>query len=138
MAAPRYLLDTSVYSQPLRKQADLASLRRWAAVGDDACAVSAVSLAEVEWRLHKAAIPRWWMLYEQVLKPRLRHFPTDALVWTEFARMKAVQFALGRPVADFDLLIAATAVAHGLTLATHNVQHFRLIQGLVVEDWSTS
>jgi len=136
MANPRYLLDTSVYSQPLKRLADSASTRRWDALGDGACVVSVVTCAEVEWGLHKAAIPRWWALYEKVLKPRLRILPAEAAVWSEFARMKAVQFALGRPVADFDLLIAATAVRHSLTLATHNVRHFQLIQGLIVEDWS--
>jgi len=36
----------------------------------------------------------------------------------------------------YDLLIAATALEHQLTLVTHNVREFRRVEGLVVEDWT--
>jgi len=41
----------------------------------------------------------------------------------------------GRPVAPLDLLIAATALLHNLTVVTHNVQDFIEVEGLRVEDW---
>jgi len=34
-----------------------------------------------------------------------------------------------------DLLIAASALVHGLTLVTQNVKDFVHISGLAVEDW---
>lgn len=34
-----------------------------------------------------------------------------------------------------DLMIAATALAHGLTVVTHNLGEFQRIDGLLVEDW---
>jgi tRNA(fMet)-specific endonuclease VapC len=43
--------------------------------------------------------------------------------------------ARGELIADADLLIAATAVTHGLTLVTHNTQHFSRVAGLQLEDW---
>ncbi len=132
---PRYLLDTDVYSQALRRQPDPVATRRWQRVGDSACVVSIVSVAEVEWGLHKLASPSAWTRYETLLKPRLVIAPSDAAVWAQFARLKAVQMGNGRPVADLDLLIAATAVALGVTVATRNVRHFSLIEGLPVEDW---
>ncbi|MFP4542319.1 MAG: type II toxin-antitoxin system VapC family toxin [Opitutales bacterium] len=132
-----YLLDTSVYSQPLRKSRVESALRRWSEVGDHVCAISAVTVAEVEWGLYRQASAWMWELFEEKLKSRLRIFPTDGPVWSEFSRMKATQMALGRPVPDLDLLIAATAAHHGLRLATLNRRHFSLIQGLKVEDWST-
>jgi predicted nucleic acid-binding protein len=36
---------------------------------------------------------------------------------------------------EMDLLIAATALFHGLTLVTHNVQDFAAVPGLAVQDW---
>jgi predicted nucleic acid-binding protein len=51
--------------------------------------------------------------------------------------MKARQEALGRPVPDLDLLIAASAVQHGLTLSTLDTNHFALIEALRWEDWSS-
>ena len=40
------------------------------------------------------------------------------------------------PVADIDLLIAATAKAHNLAVATLNTNDFDAIQGITVEDRS--
>jgi tRNA(fMet)-specific endonuclease VapC len=34
-----------------------------------------------------------------------------------------------------DLLIAATALAHDLTLVTHSLREFSRIAGLKIEDW---
>lgn len=41
----------------------------------------------------------------------------------------------GEPLEDADILIAATALAHGLTLVTDNERHFRRIPKLKVENW---
>jgi tRNA(fMet)-specific endonuclease VapC len=36
-----------------------------------------------------------------------------------------------------DLLIASVALAHDLTLVTHNTGHFQEMPGLRLEDWLT-
>jgi tRNA(fMet)-specific endonuclease VapC len=41
----------------------------------------------------------------------------------------------GRPIGPNDLLIAATARAHDLTLVTHNLREFGRIPGLGIDDW---
>jgi tRNA(fMet)-specific endonuclease VapC len=42
----------------------------------------------------------------------------------------------GRLLPDADLLIAATALVRGYTLATRNLKHFQRIPGLALDDWS--
>jgi tRNA(fMet)-specific endonuclease VapC len=42
---------------------------------------------------------------------------------------------IGRPAGDMDVLIAATAMAHGHSLITRNPKHFRHIPTLIVEDY---
>lgn len=42
---------------------------------------------------------------------------------------------LGTPIGPLDTLIAASAVAHDLTLITHNVKEFDRVFGLKYEDW---
>lgn len=70
-------------------------------------------------------------------RPRpLRVLETDAAVWLEFARRKAHQTQAGREIADLDLLIAATALVHRLTVATLNVRDFSTLEGLAWEGWS--
>jgi predicted nucleic acid-binding protein len=34
------------------------------------------------------------------------------------------------------LIVAATTMANGGTLVTHNVKEFRSVQGLLLEDWT--
>lgn len=132
----QYLLDTSVFSQPLRNRPVESALLRWRDAGDHNCAVSLVSVAEVEWGLHAENRRERWHKYQRLLENRLRILETDAAVWMRFARLKARQQELGQSVADLDLLIAATAMEHGLTVATVNRTDFSRIEGTVWEDWS--
>ena len=41
----------------------------------------------------------------------------------------------GIPIGPYDILIAASAMANNLTLATHNKKEFERIEGLKIEDW---
>jgi tRNA(fMet)-specific endonuclease VapC len=41
----------------------------------------------------------------------------------------------GKLVEDADILIAATAMTHGMVVVTDNTQHFKRIRGLKVENW---
>lgn len=71
-----------------------------------------------------------------VLKGRVPVLPVDARVAELYARVQAACSRIGRPRPAFDLLIAATALVHGLILATCNARHFAGIEDLSVEDWS--
>ena len=41
----------------------------------------------------------------------------------------------GKLVEDADILIAATAMKHGMVVVTDNTEHFKRIKGLKVENW---
>jgi tRNA(fMet)-specific endonuclease VapC len=41
----------------------------------------------------------------------------------------------GEEIGPLDTLIAATALASGATLVTHNTREFRRVRGLRTEDW---
>ncbi len=59
----------------------------------------------------------------------------DAPVATRFGAIKAELRRQGTPLADFDLLIAATALSRDLTLVTNNTAHFTRIPDLRLENW---
>jgi tRNA(fMet)-specific endonuclease VapC len=46
--------------------------------------------------------------------------------------------AQGTPIGPYDLQIAAIALAHNLTLVTHNTREFGRVSGLVLEDWEAT
>jgi tRNA(fMet)-specific endonuclease VapC len=51
------------------------------------------------------------------------------------ATIRADLKARGLPIGPHDLLIAATALANGLVMVTHNTREFSRVVGLAVEDW---
>jgi tRNA(fMet)-specific endonuclease VapC len=53
-----------------------------------------------------------------------------------YGRIRADMEAEGQPIGPNDLLIAATALARGAVLVTHNVKEFQRVKGLVWEDWT--
>ena len=131
-----YLLDTSVYSQPLKPLPNPNVVSRWQALGDAPLAVSVIVAAEMRYGLALKGSTKLRAAYEALLRGRLPVLPVDQAVGEVFAEMKASQQRAGKPVADLDLLIAATARAHGLIVVTLNIRHFALIPDVVVEDWS--
>lgn len=51
------------------------------------------------------------------------------------ANIHAELRARGEPIGDPDVLIAATALTHGLVLVTNNTRHFGRIEGLELQNW---
>jgi tRNA(fMet)-specific endonuclease VapC len=52
-----------------------------------------------------------------------------------FGDIRANLARQGIPIGPYDLQIAAIAVAHGLTVVTHNIREFARVPGLKLEDW---
>ena len=134
--AKTYLLDTSVFSQPLRRKPVIQALKNWQRAADANCRISIVTLAEVEFgiELEQSEIRR--EKFRTLLQNRLEVVPSGPEVWQQFARVKARQQQLGRIVADLDLLIASTALVNDWTVATLNHHDFSKIESLKWEDWS--
>jgi tRNA(fMet)-specific endonuclease VapC len=53
----------------------------------------------------------------------------------QIRRIQAHFRDIGQPAPELDLLIGSTALIHGLTLVTHNVQDFAVIPGLHIVAW---
>ena len=60
----------------------------------------------------------------------------DEAAAVEFGRIGAELAERGLPIGDFDVLIAAHAVAVGAVLITNNERHFARVRGLRVENWA--
>jgi tRNA(fMet)-specific endonuclease VapC len=61
--------------------------------------------------------------------------PFDGPSAEEYARLRADLMRKGTPIGANDMLIAASALANGLTLVTHNTNEFSRVVGLALEDW---
>lgn len=62
--------------------------------------------------------------------------PINSAVAETFGMIKAALESGGNRLDDFDLVIAATALANNMILVTNNTDHFRRIDGLRIENWT--
>ena len=60
----------------------------------------------------------------------------DAAVEDHYVAIRAHLEALGMPISEADLWIAATARAAGGTLVTNNTREFSRVPNLLLEDWT--
>jgi predicted nucleic acid-binding protein len=121
------LVDTDVASTLYRERLFIGRVPNEVvpAIQDRHLFVSAVTLGEALF----GAMRRKWSVGRTT---RLRDFydsrfavvAVDGDVSEEYARLRTATEALGRPVADNDLWIAATATANGLPIVTLNRRHF--------------
>jgi predicted nucleic acid-binding protein len=133
--APVYLLDTSVYSQPLKVTPLESVIERWQSIGDQALRTSIFCETEILFGLELRNSKRLWAAYEAILKDRLPISGFDLESAAIFAQSQAEAQRKSGPRPTFDLLIASTAIAHGYILATCNFRDFENIPGLRVENW---
>ena len=98
-------------------------------------AVSAITAAELQYGVAKsAARERNAAALEAFLLP-LEILPFDLDAALAYGRIRAGLERLGQPIGGMDMLIAAQALALGLTLVTHNLREFRRIPILQCETW---
>jgi toxin FitB len=124
----QWLLDTCVLSELTRKAPDDAVVR-WLSQNAGDAAMTIVSIGEVQYGIERLpagrqrnALQLWFDGLSAQYAGRI--LPTDEAVWRTFGRLKASVETIGRPQEDLDLLIAATASVHQLTLVTRNIRHF--------------
>ncbi len=54
-----------------------------------------------------------------------------------YAREKAKLRKKGLMIDDFDILIGSTAIAHDMIMTTNNVAHFKRLDNIIIEDWTS-
>ena len=129
-----YLLDTNACIKLLNGSSRplLARLRGHAA---SEIRVSSVTRAELLYGArHSARVAENLRVLTAFFAP-LVSVPFDDACAEEYGGIRASLAAAGRPIGPNDMLIAATALAHDLTLVTHNLREFSRIPALKIEDW---
>jgi tRNA(fMet)-specific endonuclease VapC len=102
--------------------------------------LSVITASELLHGVHRAVQPEVRTKRAAFVEAILERFPllpvdlvtarTDAQVWAELA-------AAGQMIGPHDLWLAATCIAHGLTMVTANVREFARVPGLAVEVWGS-
>lgn len=98
--------------------------------------VSASELLHGVHRASKAAVRARRSAFVEAVLDRFPILEIDVAAARMHARIWAETSASGKRVGPHDLWIAASAMAHGLTVVTGNVREFKMIPGLKVESWN--
>jgi toxin FitB len=117
-----FLLDTNVISE-LARVAPNEAVMRWAA-GLDVFAVSAITFDELVFGLTAKPNPRVQRWFESTVDNYCRVLDVTEAIARHAGALRGHHAKRGRVRAQPDMLIAATAAMHGLTLATRNERDF--------------
>jgi tRNA(fMet)-specific endonuclease VapC len=132
--SPRYLLDTNVVSHIIQGR-DAALLARLTALPIGQVVISSVTLGELEYGLHrKGQPPRLRNALSQVLL-RMDVLPWDERVAICYGELCSTLETQGINLSDFDMMIAAHAIAVDATLVSRDRAFTQIAERLKLEVW---
>ena len=126
----QYLIDTDWAIDHLHQVGQVVT--RLEDLASNGLGLSIVSLAELYEGMFYSSNPQGDEGSLQEFLSGVSILPLDEEVCRIFARERGRLRAAGNLIGDFDLLIGATALRHGLTLLTNNRRHFEGLQGLSI------
>lgn len=124
----KYLVDTDRAADGLKGRPDAVDLLT--RLSADGLAISLVSLGELYEGIYFGRDPEG---DERTLRRFLRDvdvLPLNQAIIKRFARIRGELRRTGQMIGDPDILIAATALHHGLVVITRNTRHFERVPGL--------
>jgi len=108
---------------------------------DDESFLSVITASELLHGVHRAVEPQQLARRSAFVEGVLERFPilqVDLATARAHAQVWAVLGAAGTLIGPHDLWLAATCIAHGLTMVTANVRDFVRVPGLEIEVWEDS
>ncbi|MGA2380496.1 MAG: PIN domain-containing protein [Spirochaetia bacterium] len=126
------LLDTDVCIELLKGNERVLQRRDQY---DGPVGICFMTIAELYYGAEKSKEPTKNIDTIEKLLLSLEIIQTDIPILKRFGTIKADLQKQGMPVADADVLIAATTLEKAERLVTGNAKHFERIAGLVLEDW---
>jgi tRNA(fMet)-specific endonuclease VapC len=129
----QYLLDTNIISDLVRNPHGIIR-DRIAYVGEEKVCTSIIVTSELHFGVEKKGSLRLRNQLESILSAILI-LPFEEPTDRQYAVLRSNLEKAGTPIGPNDMLIAAQAMNHGLTLVTGNIREFSQTQGLAVENW---
>lgn len=117
-----WLCDTNVVSEAIRRQPHPV-IREWLE-DKNVIHISVITLNEVLFGLHQRSMLKHVEWFEMFVDKKCMILDIDASIARRAAAVRGQLAAQGNPRSQADMLIAATAWVHGLTLATRNTRDF--------------
>ena len=129
-----YLLDTNTCIRYLNGASEPVR-RRVETISPDEIVVCAIVKAELFYGAMKSQHPERNLAKQRKFLDRFVSLPFNDQTAETYGRIRSQLERAGTPIGPNDLLIAAIALAHDVTLITHNTREFARVTGLRYEDW---
>lgn len=134
------LIDTSVLVEIERRRVDSHAVFQSL---PDELAIASITAAELLHEVYRATPAERRARREERVEALLEAFPIvsfDLAAARVFAAVESDLAAAGQRIGTNDLMIAATALAHGFDVVTENLREFERVPGLVVRrpDWDAA
>lgn len=127
-----FLLDTDTVSYYLRDSGRVGE--RLLDHLPSEVGVSAVTVAELRFGAAKRGSRKLHRLIDTFLAT-VNQLSFDSRVANRYGEVAAELQKRGEPIGMADTMIAAHAIELGRTLVTHNIRHFKRVEGLEIQDW---
>ena len=126
-----YLFGTDAISELLKPRPAVGYVRWLAALPREEQFTSAVVLGELyQGAFRSSVVARHLKNIEKRILPAVTVLSYDSPAARVYGEIRARLESTGRPLADADLQIAATALLHDLELVTGNLKHFKRVPHL--------
>ena len=133
-----YLVDANVLCEPTKPQPETRVLE-WLRRNEREIVVDPIILGEIRFGIHllpagsrRRRLERW---FEEGVK-QIHCLPWEASQGLRWAKLLADLRAAGRAMPVKDSLIAATALVHGLVVATRNARDFEKAGIRLADPWT--
>lgn len=130
-----FCFDTDILSAVMRRDPPLHLIRRLAEVPPRQQFTTAITVGEMLYGAAKRGDPQLEQRVHDLILRAQAVLPFDEAAAEVYGSLRATLERAGRPLAEPDLRIAATALSRDLTLVSGNVRHFARVPGLRLENW---
>lgn len=130
-----HLLDANACIDHLRKGDKSKVAQRMDGMPPGAVVLCSVVLAELLYGARGSSKPNESLRLVTLFSDPFDSLPFDDIAAEHYGVIRAELAARGTPIGPNDLMIAAIAKAHNITLVTHNTAEFSRVPGLNLEDW---
>ena len=131
----RFLLDTNVCIRLLNPNRSQLIATKVKSLQPEQVLLSSILKGELYYGAYRSTRRDENLFLLQQFFAAFATLPFDERCEQSYGQLRAELAQKGNLIGPNDLLIGATALAHEVTLVTHNLREFRRLPGLRLEDW---
>ncbi|MCD6475067.1 MAG: tRNA(fMet)-specific endonuclease VapC [Anaerolineaceae bacterium] len=130
----KYMLDTNIVIYTMKNRP--SKVREVFNLHQGRMCISAITLGEMVFGAEHSQQVERNLTDIETMVARLEVLPFNNGAAYHFGQIRAELYSVGKPIGPYDMMIAGHARAKGLILVTNNISEFKLVPGLIFENWA--